>query len=151
MDPRGLASRDLTRRRCITGLRYYECQGCAVLRGGALLLGFTELEESVYTYLAQKSSAIGYRVAQPIRKPVANTYKAIESLEEKRRGHDGPNRLSALAGEILPARLDEESKSGSLSPSLKRPSSHPPVGTAVCGTDHRFTRTLLCFGHQHLG
>ncbi len=46
-------------------------------------LGFTELEASVYAYLVQESPATGYRVAQALRKPVANTYKAIESLEEK--------------------------------------------------------------------
>lgn len=39
-------------------------------------LGFTELEASVYAYLVQKSPATGYRVAQAIRKPVANlSYK----------------------------------------------------------------------------
>ena len=46
-------------------------------------LGFTELEAAVYAYLVQESPATGYRVAQAIRKPIANTYKAIESLEEK--------------------------------------------------------------------
>lgn len=46
-------------------------------------LGFTELEAAVYAYLVQASPATGYRVAQAINKPVANTYKAIESLQEK--------------------------------------------------------------------
>lgn len=46
-------------------------------------LGFTELEAAVYASLVQASPATGYRVAQAINKPVANTYKAIESLQEK--------------------------------------------------------------------
>jgi len=46
-------------------------------------LGFTELEAAVYAFLVEESPATGYRVAQAIRKPIANTYKAIESLEEK--------------------------------------------------------------------
>jgi sugar-specific transcriptional regulator TrmB len=46
-------------------------------------LGFTGLEAEVYTFLLQQSPATGYRVAQAIGKPVANTYKAIESLQRK--------------------------------------------------------------------
>ena len=46
-------------------------------------LGFTELEAAAYTYLVQASPATGYRVAQALGKPVANTYKAIESLQQK--------------------------------------------------------------------
>ena len=46
-------------------------------------LGFTELESSAYLFLLRESPATGYRVAQGIGKPVANTYKAIESLREK--------------------------------------------------------------------
>lgn len=46
-------------------------------------LGFTGLEAEVYTFLLQESPATGYRVAQAIGKPVANTYKAIESLQRK--------------------------------------------------------------------
>ncbi len=44
-------------------------------------LGLTEIESMVYTFLLSKSPATGYRVAQAIGKPVANTYKAIEALE----------------------------------------------------------------------
>ena len=46
-------------------------------------LGFTELEAAAYAYLVQHSPATGYRVAHGIGKPIANTYKAIESLARK--------------------------------------------------------------------
>lgn len=46
-------------------------------------LGFTELEASIYTYLVGNSPATGYRVSHDIGKPIANTYKAIESLHQK--------------------------------------------------------------------
>jgi sugar-specific transcriptional regulator TrmB len=46
-------------------------------------LGFTALEAEVYVFLLQESPATGYRVAQGIGKPVANTYKAIASLQAK--------------------------------------------------------------------
>ncbi len=46
-------------------------------------LGFTELEAAAYAYLVQHSPATGYRIAHGIGKPIANTYKAIESLARK--------------------------------------------------------------------
>jgi HTH-type transcriptional regulator, sugar sensing transcriptional regulator len=46
-------------------------------------LGFTELEATAYTFLVQESPATGYRIAQGIGKPVANTYKALDSLRQK--------------------------------------------------------------------
>jgi sugar-specific transcriptional regulator TrmB len=46
-------------------------------------LGFAELEAHVYTYLVGHSPATGYRVSHAIGKPIANTYKAIESLHQK--------------------------------------------------------------------
>lgn len=46
-------------------------------------LGFTELEATVYSYLVENSPATAYRVAQDIGKPVANTYKAVQSLFHK--------------------------------------------------------------------
>lgn len=46
-------------------------------------LGFTETEAAVYAYLVEHSPATGYRVAQDLGKPVANSYKAIESLQQK--------------------------------------------------------------------
>jgi sugar-specific transcriptional regulator TrmB len=46
-------------------------------------LGFTGLEAEVYTALLAESPTTGYRVAQALGKAVANTYKAIASLEAK--------------------------------------------------------------------
>ena len=46
-------------------------------------LGFTDLEATVYAHLVAQGPATGYRIAQETGKPVANTYKAIESLERK--------------------------------------------------------------------
>lgn len=46
-------------------------------------LGFTDLEAAVYTYLVENSPATPYRVAQGIGRPVVNTYKAIETLQNK--------------------------------------------------------------------
>lgn len=46
-------------------------------------LGFTELEAAIYTYLVQHSPATGYRIAHDIGRPMANTYKAVESLHQR--------------------------------------------------------------------
>jgi sugar-specific transcriptional regulator TrmB len=46
-------------------------------------LGLTALEAEIYVFLLQESPATGYRIAQAIGKPAANTYKAIESLARK--------------------------------------------------------------------
>jgi sugar-specific transcriptional regulator TrmB len=46
-------------------------------------LGLTPLEAVIYVFLLRESPATGYRIAQGIGKPVANTYKAIESLQLK--------------------------------------------------------------------
>lgn len=46
-------------------------------------VGFTALEAAVYRSLVEQSPATGYRVAQLIGKPIANTYKALESLAAK--------------------------------------------------------------------
>lgn len=46
-------------------------------------MGFTEIEAEAYVALLAESPVTAYRVAQRIGKPVANTYKAIESLERK--------------------------------------------------------------------
>lgn len=45
--------------------------------------GFTALEAQIYGFLLSESPATGYRIAQGIQKPVANVYKAIESLAQK--------------------------------------------------------------------
>lgn len=48
-----------------------------------LPFGFNELESEAYLFLLRESASTAYRVAQGIRKPSANVYKAMESLEEK--------------------------------------------------------------------
>ncbi len=48
-----------------------------------MALGFTEMEATVYAYLIENSPATGYRAAQDLDKPIANTYKAIKSLQHK--------------------------------------------------------------------
>lgn len=45
--------------------------------------GFTALESVIYAFLLQESPATGYRVAQALKRPVANVYKALESLHTK--------------------------------------------------------------------
>lgn len=45
--------------------------------------GFTALEADVYVFLLGESPVSGYRIAQSINKPVANTYKALQSLAHK--------------------------------------------------------------------
>ena len=67
--------------------------------------GFTELEAEVYVFLLGESPATGYRIAQAIGKPAANTYKAVESLQLKGAVvvDDGESRLcrATPAGELL--------------------------------------------------
>jgi sugar-specific transcriptional regulator TrmB len=72
-------------------------------------LGFTELEVEVYVALLRRAPVTGYRIAQDIARPVANTYKAIESLQL--RGavlvDEGANRLCRAVGpEELLAQLE---------------------------------------------
>src|SRR5262249_27302628 len=72
-------------------------------------LGFTELEAEIYVSLLQHSPATGYRVAQSIGRPVANTYKAIESLQPKGAVlvDEGASRLCrAVPAEELLAQLE---------------------------------------------
>lgn len=45
--------------------------------------GFTGLESEIYAFLLTESPATGYRISQAIGKPVANTYKAIQTLQAK--------------------------------------------------------------------
>jgi sugar-specific transcriptional regulator TrmB len=73
-------------------------------------LGFTELEAEVYVALLRHSPATGYRVAQSIGRPVANTYKALESLQHKGAVlvDEGANRLCrAVPAEELLAQLEQ--------------------------------------------
>ena len=46
-------------------------------------IGFSALEATVYIALLRNSPSTGYSVAQLLRKPVSNTYKALESLCRK--------------------------------------------------------------------
>jgi len=46
-------------------------------------LGLTNLEAAIYVFLLENSPATGYGIAKGIRKPAANTYKALESLQSK--------------------------------------------------------------------
>ena len=46
-------------------------------------LGFTHLEAEIYGLLLDEPGSTGYRLAQRLRKPAPNVYKAIESLESK--------------------------------------------------------------------
>jgi sugar-specific transcriptional regulator TrmB len=46
-------------------------------------LGFTRLEAQIFVFLLGESPATGYRIAQAIGKPAANTYKALETLGSK--------------------------------------------------------------------
>ena len=45
--------------------------------------GFTDLEAEIYLFLLGSSPTTGYRVAKGIRKPAANTYKALQTLATK--------------------------------------------------------------------
>lgn len=46
-------------------------------------LGFSNLEASIYLFLLLESPATGYKIAQALGKPVANTYKGISALQLK--------------------------------------------------------------------
>lgn len=74
-------------------------------------LGFTEMEARIYTFLCQEAPATGYRIAQAIGKPVANTYKVIEVLERKGAVlvDDGESRMCrAVPVEEILGRLERE-------------------------------------------
>ncbi len=72
-------------------------------------MGFTCLESEVYAHLAKIHMATGYKIAQALTKPAANTYKALESLEKKGaiQVEEGKNRLcSAVPLNELISALD---------------------------------------------
>lgn len=46
-------------------------------------VGLNDLEANIYIWLMQNKKSTGYKVAKGLNKPVANTYKALNSLEEK--------------------------------------------------------------------
>ncbi len=73
--------------------------------------GFTALESEIYVFLLKLSPATGYRVAQGINKPAANTYKAIQTLQAKGAilVEEGPSRLCrAVPLEELMNRLQKD-------------------------------------------
>jgi len=79
-------------------------------------LGFTHLEAEIYTFLLQESPVTGYRIAQAIGKPAANTYKAIQTLELKGAVlvEEGTSRMCrAVSAEELINRLGREFQSKS--------------------------------------
>lgn len=52
--------------------------------GGPLsFLGFNVLEQQAYAALLQNPAQTGYKLAQTLKKPVANIYKALESMLDK--------------------------------------------------------------------
>jgi len=73
--------------------------------------GFTGLESEIYAFLLTEAPATGYRISQAIGKPVANTYKAIQTLQTKGAilVEEGDTRLCApVASEELLERLGKE-------------------------------------------
>lgn len=46
-------------------------------------LGLSELEANIYHWLLENQRSTGYKIAGQIAKPVANTYKALKSLQNK--------------------------------------------------------------------
>ena len=46
-------------------------------------MGLSELEATIYIWLLGNKRSTGYKIATKIGKPVANTYKALKSLERK--------------------------------------------------------------------
>lgn len=61
---------------------YYYCMQKPAVQA-LVRLGFTALEAEAYAWLLAEPGATGYRIAKGIAKPVANTYKALESLQRK--------------------------------------------------------------------
>jgi sugar-specific transcriptional regulator TrmB len=51
--------------------------------GPLSLFGFNALEQQAYAALLQVPGQTGYKLAQSLKKPVANIYKSLESLLEK--------------------------------------------------------------------
>ncbi len=98
-------------------------------------LGFTALEAEVYTLLLGESTAVtGYRLAQSLRKPAANVYKAIESLAAKGAVmvDDGRHRkCRAVPPEELLSRLDRRFQEA------RKRAAHTLAQHAQPATDHR--------------
>lgn len=98
-------------------------------------LGFTNLEAEIYSFLLQESPATGYRIAQSIGKPAANTYKAIQTLEHKGAVivEDGSSRMCrAISSDELLSRLGREFEAKKLSAQQTLSSlNHPSVDERI--------------------
>ena len=46
-------------------------------------MGLSDLEANVYIWLLENNRSTGYKIAMQTGKPIANTYKALKSLEKK--------------------------------------------------------------------
>lgn len=116
--------------------------------------GFTALESEVYAFLLKENPATGYRIAQAIGKPAANTYKAIASLERKGALsiEDGESRRcvpvppAALLGRL--AKRYEADQKGALS--ALRKAAVPPAETARLVAVHG-TESALGMARAMLG
>ncbi len=74
-------------------------------------LGFTGLESEIYAFLLRESPATGYKIAHGIGKPVANVYKAIQSLDSKGAitvESDGSRQCRAIPADEVLGRLARE-------------------------------------------
>jgi len=74
-------------------------------------LGFTTVEAKIYTFLLQESPVTGYRIAQSLKMPLSNTYKAVEALQGKGAvlvEEGEPRSYRAVPVEELLSRLERE-------------------------------------------
>ena len=116
--------------------------------------GFTALESEVYAFLLKENPATGYRIAQAIGKPAANTYKAIASLERKGAVSvpDGESRQCVpVAPQTLLDRLGrrQEADRRSALDALKRAavaSAPTPRLTAIHGTESALGLARMMLG-----
>jgi sugar-specific transcriptional regulator TrmB len=73
-------------------------------------LGLTGLESEIYVFLVKNSPATGYRIANGIDKPTANTYKALRAMITKGivMSEDGaPRTFRAVPTPMLLSRLEK--------------------------------------------
>ena len=45
-------------------------------------LGLNDLEVAIYIWLLENNRSTGYKIANQLNKPVANTYKALKNLQK---------------------------------------------------------------------
>lgn len=76
-----------------------------------MAMGLNALEAEVYTHLLKASPLTGYAVAKALGKPVANVYKAIETLSDKGAvlvDEGGARRCRAVPAKEFLARLERD-------------------------------------------